>query len=523
MSRMVRRLVFYPLLLAFVAASAAWFVHVPRRTERLAWAIPAGARWVSVHRGLADRWPGIAANPLAYEAARFAGVASQEWSATAADAALTGWLARLAGDEAVLAQFPVGPDRHAWGAASWIGGRAQRFRGLLNAGRTAGVRHFCDHRGRPVWLVSSRLLRGGTYLGFAIEEGILIACLSAHPADILRMLDAYDGMAPREPEADHVRGLDGADAALWDLGRGPGPDLVEIELDRLDAVGLAGTVRVSGWEIAFPAAPPRTNDLGGAASLLGGHPAGVAVVPAGVAEVLAQPLWRKPWLSWLWGAARGRAGDPLVIALHGDALGGRFRGMRIPGLTISMPMRDAGAFPAALGPILDRLNAEHRWGLIPAAVPGAPELSMIEGTGSGLYAGLPPNECVAWWTTNGWLTIAASADTLRTLSVAAAAGTTAGAAPWAEHPNLAGDAGWVWVDLPRACETVRLSLSVWSLKLQVEDREGTAARRARIATAREWLAALGTLGAASGGLDAAGNVLTLRFEAGRDPQGDPAP
>ena len=524
MSRLVRRLIFYPLLLLFVAASLAWFVHVPRRTDRLAWAVPAGAHWVSVHRGLAARWPGLAASPLARETARLAGVSSQQWAATAADASVAGWLDRLAGDEVVLAQFPVGPDRRAWGAASWVGGRAQRLRGLLQTGRVPGILRFSTHRGRPVWLLAAGLpAGGGRHLSFAIEEGMLIACASANPADILRMLDAYDGFAPREPEADRARALRGPDAVLWDLGRGPGPDLIEIELDRIDARGLSGTARLSGWEVPFPPVAPPTGDLAGAASILAAHPAGVAVVPAAVAESLAQPLWRLPWMSWLWGAARRGAGDPLVVALHGDPLGGRFHGLRTPGLTVSMPVRDAADFPEAMDPVLDRLNAAHRWGLIRAAVPGAPELSMIEGTGAGPYAGLPPNECVAWWTTNGWLTISASADTLRALSAAAAAGTPAGAAPWARRPADAGGSGWIWLDLPRACETVGLSLSIWSLKLQVGDREGSASKRERIAAAREGLAALAALGTATGGLDATGDVLTIRFAAGRDPQEDPTP
>ncbi|OQW97432.1 MAG: hypothetical protein BWK77_01750 [Verrucomicrobia bacterium A1] len=516
MSRPARRLIFYPLLAAFAAASAVWFLHVPRRTDRLAWTVPAGARWVSLHRGLAGRWAAIAANPLAFEAARLAGISSQEWIAVRADETLTSWMRRLAGDEVLIAQFPVGPGRRAWGAASWIGGRAQRLRGLLNVGAMPGIRRLCDHRGRPVWLAGGRVLPDAPHLSFALEEGMIVACLSDHPADILRMLDAYDGMTPRDPEAEllHARPLAGFDTGFWDLGTGPGPDRIEIGLTRFDAASISGTVILSGWEIPLPVPASSVYDLSGAAAVLGAHPAGVAVVPAGVAEALAQPLWRRPWMSWMWGAARQRAGDPLVIGLHGDALSGRFMGMRIPGLTISMPVRDPAAFPAALDPVLDRLNAETRWGLIRASVPGAPELSMIEGTGAGPYAGLPPNECAAWWTTNGWLTIAASADTLRALSAAAAAGTPVGAAPWAARPGLAGNAGWAWFDLARTCETLRLSLSVWSLKLQVEDRDGSAARRAQLAAAREALAAFGTLGTAMCGLDATDGVLTIRFQAG---------
>ncbi len=522
MTRTVRRLVFYPLLLAFIAASVVWFVYVPRRTGRLAWAVPAGARWVSLHRGLADRWPEIARNPLAFEAARVAGVSSQDW-ASVAGGEVAGWMERLAGDEVLLAQFPVGPGRRAWGAVSWIGGWAQKYRSLLNAGRTAGLRRFTVHGGRPVWILSSRLLRGGQHLSLALEEGILIACLSENPADILRMLDAYDGMAPREAEAGRLPSMSGPDAGIWDLGAGPGPDMLEIEIERIDGAGFSGAIRLSGWDLPFPAYAPSTNGVSGVAALLGDYPAGVAVVPVPVAETLAQPLWRRPWLSWMWGAARRRAGDPLVIGLHGDALSGRFRGLRIPGLTVSMPVRDAGDFPAALDPVLDRLNAENRWGLIRAPVPGAPELSMIEGTGSGLYAGLPPNECAAWWTTNGWLTIAASADTLRTLSAASAAGIPPATAPWSVRPGYAGDAGWAWFDLPRACETVRMSLSIWALKLQVEDREGAMEGRARIAVARDWLAAFGSLGTAFCGIDAAGDVLTLRFAAGSDPRQEGTP
>ena len=517
MRRAIRRLFFYPLLLAFVAAAVAWFVIVPSRPDRLARAVPAGARWIGVHRDLGGRWAGIAANPLVVEAAAACGVDSNEWAAALSSSASADWIGRLAGTEVVMAAFPVGPGRFAWGAASWIGGRSQRYRSWISAGRLPGCRHFTDHRGRPVWLVASPLLRrSGRHMAIAFEEGILLACVSDNPADILRMLDAYDGTAPREPEAERLLMEPGPDVILGDLGAGPGPDVLEVHLARFDAAGVEGTACLTGWEVPFP--PMRRPDpasLGGLAALLGDHPAAVAVVPPAAAETAGAPLWQARWLSWMWGAARQSSGEPLVLALYGDPLGGRLRGLRIPGLTVSLPMRTPDVFSAAMDAVLDHINAERQWGLIRGPVPGASDLTMIEGTGPGPYAGLPANECATWTVAGGWLSVAASGDTLRALTVASAAGTPAGPAPWAVPSNLAGDAGWMRLDLPRTCETLQLSLSVYSLKRQIEDREGSMPLRARLAAVRDWLDVLGTLGIAEAGFDAAGDDLTIRFRAGR--------
>ena len=111
MSRTIRRLFFYPLLLAFAAGGCVWFVSMPYRPERLFRAIPAGARLLSVHRGLGARWTALAAHPLVVRAAELNGLAPAAWTKFAADPDTRRWMERLGSDELVLA-------RSGWSAAA---------------------------------------------------------------------------------------------------------------------------------------------------------------------------------------------------------------------------------------------------------------------------------------------------------------------------------------------------------------------------------------------------------------------
>ena len=80
MRRIFRRLVFYPLLLAFAAAGAGWLLHAPHRPERLFRAVPAHAEFVSLHRRLSARWESVVDNPgVARTASVLAGMEIAAW------------------------------------------------------------------------------------------------------------------------------------------------------------------------------------------------------------------------------------------------------------------------------------------------------------------------------------------------------------------------------------------------------------------------------------------------------------
>lgn len=511
MMRGLRRILFYTILTAASAASLVWFVCVPRRPERMAWAVPEGARWVSLHRNPAARWEAAASHPLTGEMAKQMGIDEAAWAGAADSREVLDWVRRLASDEVMIARLPAGPIRHAWGLVSWIGGRAQRYRLLLVSRRPGGFEPFTTYRGRPVWRVRADWIPWGRHLTIAIEEGILLACLSENPSDIFRMLDAYDGVAPRDPAAARLADLSGDDRAIWNLGVGLGPDEVNIQLTGAGGSGIEGIARLTGWDREFPPVERPSVRLDPIANLLGGHPAAVAVLHPAVAEAIMAPILGALWPAEAWNAAREGTEPMLVVGLYGDALGGRFRGLRIPGLTLSAPLSDEARFNASIGSLLDRMNAARQWGLIRGPMPGAPELTLIEGTGAGAYATLPSNERIALMNAGGWTTVALSAETLRALAVVWTAGTGGPAAEWTTPPGQGDSGGWIWMDLERTCETIRHALAVHALKLQIEDRDGSIPARARIDTWRDALAAAGGFGHARLGLDPDGTNLTVRF------------
>lgn len=522
MTRTLRRLIFYPLLAATMAASVAWVLCMPDRRARLARAIPDGARWVGVHRALADRWPQIAANPLILEAVRQAGVPEEEWAALADDPVTRRWMRRLAGDEIVAAQWPALRGGQAFGAASWIGGWSPRLRWLLASGGLSDVRKLSDYRGRPLWVVRSRTVPQGLHLAVAVEEGMLLACVAPHPGEICRMLDAYDRVEPSFPPAAAARGGGAPDRVVIDLGRGPGPDLLQLDLDRLEARRIEGRAALSGWEHPFEAATlPENLNLAPMAELLGPYAEGVAVIDGNLLARLAEPLLRWRWYPAVPEHLRPVCFGPAVVGLFGDPYAGRYHGLRVPGFTLSMRSGEATAVDAAVDRLLDQLNAQERWGLIRGGVPGAPGLWAVEATSECEYATLPAGERMAFVTTNGWWSLGSNTETIKGLLAAMAPPEKP--LPWTSAGAASGPhSGRVWLDLERGADTLRLSLSVYALKQQVADAQGSAPLRRRLDLWKDWIAAAGVLGSARVGISAEGDRLGMAFRLGADEPSAPA-
>ena len=517
MIRTIRKLFFYPLLLAFAAGGCVWFFSMPYRPERLFRAVPAGARLLSVHRGLGARWDTLAAHPLVVRAAELNGLAPGEWQKFATDPETRRWLQRLGSDELVLTRFemPRG-GRSAWGLATWIGGASPRFRWLLAAGRVPGMVKFGDYCGRPLWLVRSRLLPPGRHLAVAVEEGLLFACLSEDANDLCQMLDAYDGAAPSCADSASLLGTAAPDRGWLDLGRGPGPDRIDFELDRVDAAGIAGRARLSGWDEPLPPAAGKL-DVSSLDSVLGARPDAVALLDPAWLRRLAEPALRSAWGVQLRHLLDMQGTGAVAFGLYGDARSGRFKGVRVPGLTAAVRLKDPAAFEPALADVLDRLNAHYQWGLICGPSPFAPGLRVFESTANETaYSGFPTGERVACAVTNGWLVLGSNFETLRGLlaptNAPAAAG--AGAADWRPRGDEASGAGLVWLDLDRASRTLRLALAVYTLRLLLADADGSAAQRERINLWKDYLDALPPLRTARIRVTGSGTTVGLRFRLG---------
>ncbi|MDZ4200327.1 MAG: hypothetical protein U1E27_13705, partial [Kiritimatiellia bacterium] len=198
-SRSIRRVLFYLLLAGSLAGFFTWLLHVPRRPERLLRAVPVHADYLSIHPNLADQWAGLSANPIFRSVLGGMGFGKDELDAAASDPGFQTWMRMLASDTLVLFRadnWRPGERRPVWCAASLLGGRSQRLRWLLKAGRIPGFERAGEYQGRILWRWQSRDLPPGADLYLAFEEGLVLACLTDRASDLAALLSSYDGTSP---------------------------------------------------------------------------------------------------------------------------------------------------------------------------------------------------------------------------------------------------------------------------------------------------------------------------------------
>ncbi len=418
--RVPRPVVWGTALLAGLAA-AAWLLHVPYHPERADRAVPAEALFVAWLRAPGPRLQALAANPWAAEAidAGFGAGAAAQLAAQGPDPLLRA----LTSDRAVLALVPMGfaGERPVWVGAAWAGARGRRLRWQLRFARPAWVERAGRHGGRPIYRVPAR--PGEPTLYFTFEDGVILACRSADPHDIRRLLDAHDGLRPsiRDEVPAQARppgrAWNGPEKArVWAGRPAPGGVTVAGRIDALDAGATQAQFSVRpGWPAARTWTAPADEVL--PAPRWGAWPdAGLWVRTAPIADLGLTPAAAR--VRQVWDETLGaRIGDWAAFGLFGPPLTGRYRGVRVPALVgvtaWEGPEADAGAL---LTSALDALNASFRWGLIAAPVRAGPHtLWRIEGTADNAFGALADDEFPALAVADGGLWIASNTATLRSL------------------------------------------------------------------------------------------------------------
>jgi hypothetical protein len=520
-----RRATFGILLAAFAVLSAWWAVETPRAPDVLLRAVPASATMVSVHEGLAGRWAYLSANPLGASLFGAMGFEPEELAAAGSDPAARRWLDLLGSDRVVFAYVPtMGPDgRGAWVFASWLGGRSQRLRWMLQWGRVPGFRRAGVVHGWPVWAFRGARASDPD-LVVALAEGVLVGCLSPRPQDAERVLNCLDGLLPSLAQRPGAAGLLGApdpDRGWFDFlpsgspfGR---PVRLGFAVSRIETSGIAGRIDLpEGWlaadDRASRAAGSRPEKVLGNRALAG--------ISVGVAEARA---WLASWTNTVpgWTAHRlleGREGD-LCLRVYGGAYSGRFRGIKLPTLVAAVEAPDAAAAVRDVAVRLDELNARHRWGLVPRALPaGFREVYAIEGTSTNLYAGLDVVEAVSFTAADGWLLVASNLAGFTNLLADAASGVGA-ATPADGSAAGAGDGPAGWISLGEGGKALRLAITAWSLKLMMTDPDGSRALRDRLSEVKAWIDTMAPLERVGFGLRRGARGMELHFEAGGRPAG----
>ena len=513
-----RALFFWPLLLAFTASSLLWLVWAPSSTNALYRAIPASATFLGVHRDLSGRWDALSSNPLLLALLESLGTEPSEVERLRDDPGFRELLRLLGSDELVLAYVPRmrSSGESAWVFAAPLGGQSQRLRWMLKSGKMPDCKRAATRNGWLVWVWAPRELKGQR-IAFALVEGQVVGCIASGTLGIDEVLGCVDGnFASLANRPERLP----AETPVADRGwyRNEQGQRFPYEFALTPAGGLQASVQTP-WRMppAEGLATGVVKQLAGWADLVGGR---------SVAAAAFDPALMRDWVRTAFTNAVGRevadllameGAGPSGMALLGGDYSGRFMAVRLPTLVAGV----AGSSSNQLTQVtsaLDRLNALTRWGLVSSPVmAGSVPLYVIEATDGGLYGGLAHEENLAYTPTEDGLVWSSNLSTLERLVKEQAAGWQTNAQPWrAELDRLAsGQArGFLWFDAAEGAKVVRLGVTAWSLKLLLEDPEGTQATRQRMNDFKAWMDTLSPLGHIAVGWEDRNGQATITLHAG---------
>lgn len=516
---------FWALLVLSAALSIWWTLHVPYAPARLYAAIPRDAVFVTEHRDLARRWQDFSANPATRSLLISLGLTPDDIKDLRDDPVARAWLERLASRQVVLAFVPHLGVRGepAWVLASWLGGASQRLRWSLAWQRGGDFVPCRTSRGRSYWKVASRSSGNDGIITIAIEEGMIVACLSRHEDTMSEVLDTVDGLVPSwtagndfaaRPEAS-VQDRGWVSSRAWTRDRLTA-SVFTYAFSELTASGLVGVAcgPAGGLAATTGAGMP---DLRALDRVFGDLPLALGVVPSGLVLTLCAGPVAPPWLTIVTDLIRREGAGAVAMTVLGGDHSGRFKGIKVPSAVIGIPVKDSGAALARVKETLDRLNASCRWGLIPREVAaGDHMLYAVESTGEGLLAGLSLPEKPAYTVCEGWLWVASNVEVLQKLveQLGRSDAMNLPAPRW--HGGLEDGVGqgYAWMDLARGGKTLKLAIVTYSLKLLVQNAEGTVRMRQRINEAKAWIDSLAPMDTCSARLRSVGDRLELHFRMG---------
>ena len=484
MSRhLLRRMAFWILLAGFISGSLIWMLKVPVRRERLWRTVPANSTWVIVQHDLAGNWGRMSDNPLVRALVGGMGFETDVLDLTSKNPAFQDGLHRLASDTLLLFCFPSSsrkPDTVTWAAVTWIGGQSQHLRWMLKGTSFSEFHRTGDYQGRGIWVWKSPEMPPGQALYLAFEEGILIACLSSHPSDLIRLLATYDGQAPAfDPahyELEVSKKIPIAGVALNTGAWGP----VTFKFSEIGPKQLSGQIQLlEGPALLCPAvlSPP---------SFLTDRAEAILITPVNLVGKWVLPYWHPDWLTELWRNMEPLCKQPIALGLFGGDLSGRLMGLRIPALLAATPVENELQAVKDLLMTLDSMNARFQLGLIAGKeTVGRYALYVLEGTTGGWYANLAPEERAGFAVGEGWFVASSHAGTLRTLL--ASHSTPSPSAPGGEPETNSILHGWL--RLGAGGKTIRGALAVLSLRAVLNGDSPTGGRT-RLRILRDWILSL---------------------------------
>lgn len=493
----------------FAAGCAWWVFHIPYSPWRFLSAIPADASLVSVHRDVAPRWDELSRNPLIRSLLVTAGLNLEDMEALLRDRGLQDTLRSLQPKEIACAFLPsLGMHQEpTWVVAAWLGGRGQWLRFLLAMNRVSGVERSGLFPNRSVWTSTQPLGSSDLRFSFLVEEGVLLGCVARHPDTLRHVLFSYEGQIPSLARSPWERVLyDGivqareADrgsvrpAFLLDRSNRWEPWL--FSLSSPEPGGLEARMRPASTSAAPTEEPVARNDSV-EGRLFGNMPRAVVVGPPAWfgAAGLSGHAWGK---SFVESVERVGVREVRLVLLGGEE-SGRFHGVRVPALALTLDFADDTRALAEARLFLDRLNADHRLGLFPAEELVGTRLAYAVSTANeGPFAALPVEERPGFAALDGRLVVCSSMDVLRRLVARYdwdVAATEADAGAWSRSSAMADRPVALWVDLARSTETIRKALYARALLRMSGGGSGDPdAEMQHAAEVKAWLETLAPLG-----------------------------
>lgn len=515
---MSRRVVKWLCALVVAAGAAWWMFYTPYRPQDVLQTLPAETVFVSAHRNLASRWGVLCTNPVTRILLSTLGAQPDELAALSADPESRRWIDLLASDEGLLAFVPsIGSVREPfWVIATWLGPRSQRLRWTLNWTQSPELIRLPAHNGWPIWELRSV----EPPLVFSITEGVGVGVLGSDARALHAILDVLDRRRPPltsniafkvhsdqwfEPDSPKDRGW-----VRWDVVSGGSSKTYVYHLDALTERSLAARIRWSSpWAaVLAPANSDRIKAFGG----ILGEAAGGAVLAsrAAVMSVLAE--WLAPsTVQLVRNILASAPSDLLALAVLREPYSGRFKGLKLPTLVLGIPVSREFDVVEKTSDVLDRLNSDFRWGLVPYAL--SDNVIAIEATASNWLAGIPAGNCPGVLARDGWLLVATHSGALTQLVARSASEVPAAWRILAEPAIVS-----FWLDLTEVGKVIRLALTTYSLKLFVEDPLQQNPEQQRIREAKAWVDSLMPLKWAAGRLHSEGGDLVLDIQLGELPQ-----
>ncbi|MBN1676413.1 MAG: hypothetical protein JXR37_35540 [Kiritimatiellae bacterium] len=533
----------FALLLALLIAGTVWWtLSVPHEPGRLYDAIPANAVLVSEHRNLGGRAPALVENTLVQALLTAGGVDVREAQKTLRDKAVQAWLRRLLAHESVVAYVPAlgFSGQPAWVFASWIGGWSQRLRWQLALDLLPDLQPFRCRDGRFVWhLATTGTNRANATLSFAIEEGILLGCLSENPTAARFLVDVAErrasvpsARAAGTLAASRLHDRTGPPDRGWlNFGPGPGaphlclPPFLDVELERL----AQNAVYVNAYaDCGLPPAPHmgQQPSLAELDRILGDTPEAICLFPPAYIDTFCPRLVSWPAGRILEEVLRTPDGEQAAacafVALFGGPHTGSFHLHVIP---LKVPTLMAGVNTASRKDglsralrLLDRLNADWRLGLVPKTVSVGDRYlaAVVESTANNVYADCPIEDRAGYAVSDNWLIVSSNAKALLAILARTNGEEQDRVEPSAWRRRLCehGAAAYGWVDIPRAGETVARALDIYALVLSLQDATSSKQVRQDVQRAKDWIRYAGAVKTCSLWLDTAEQASRLRVRAG---------